>query len=236
MSQEKIIEKIRKLLAHANDNAAGSENERDVALKMAYKLIKKHNIDESKLRPNDARAETTINIEVCPWRRWVVSAIGSLFFCKTFVVRVKPQLMKAYFIGNEDNSITAAEMAAYVIKSITKEGGKRRRELYGDAKGEASKFETSFFNAAAIEVASRCSDIRNEAVEEEKKESATTGTALVLASFYDNEMAKNEKHVAEVMNITLKAAKTGKIETSNSRGLKMGTEYGKSIQLNKQLN
>ena len=40
--QSKIIDRVRKLLKMANDNAAGAKHERNNALRMAHKLIAKH--------------------------------------------------------------------------------------------------------------------------------------------------------------------------------------------------
>ena len=42
--EDKIIDKIAKLLAVANGNAAGGEHERDTAMRMATKLLIKHNL------------------------------------------------------------------------------------------------------------------------------------------------------------------------------------------------
>ena len=47
MAEEKVLEKIRKLLERANDERGSTENERELALRMATSMMAKYQLDMS---------------------------------------------------------------------------------------------------------------------------------------------------------------------------------------------
>jgi hypothetical protein len=91
MAEDKIFERIKKMLALANDLAA-SEGERENALRMAYNTMAKYNLDMAAVEAHGKKAEEQrINFQNDSWSwlwaRQVNQIIGRLFFCKYYYGR-----------------------------------------------------------------------------------------------------------------------------------------------------
>jgi hypothetical protein len=226
---DKVISKIQKLLSMANDDAIGGEHERDTAMKMALNLLAKHNLSMSDLETDKEEREVdTLEQYTCPWRRQVANAIAQMYFTAFFSTKINgKQKLKFNFIGLQSNCQTAKSMTEYVIKSLTKEVVKLRKEL-----NESASFETSFFNGAAIKIVERCRKLREEAELESK--GASSGTAMVLASLYDQEKTANNKYIQDEMNIKL-TMKSSRLANHNTSGFNAGKEFGSNLNLSKQL-
>lgn len=83
--REKVLGRVRKMMALANDKAA-SDGERDNALRMAYNTLAKHNLSMAEAEAAGAKSEEprergfTMSRDQ-PWCRTVAHAIANLFFC-----------------------------------------------------------------------------------------------------------------------------------------------------------
>lgn len=232
--EDKIIEKIAKLMAVANGTAAGGEHERDTALRMATKLLIKHNlsmVDIVGKTKAEARNSTEAEHYTDPWRRVCAGAIARLYFCGFFTTKINGKQKLMYtFIGLQSNIETAHDMANYVIKSIDREAKRLRK-----AQGQPASFETSFMNAAAGRISARCDALRAEAeAETQAEQAANAGNALVLANYYDSEKLANDEYVAFTMNIKLKS-KPNRLTNLNNDGYAKGHKFGGDLSLNNQL-
>ena len=228
-NNDKIISKVQKLLSMANGDAAGGEHERDTAMKMALNLLAKHNLSMSDLETDKEERELdTIEQYTCPWRRQVAHAISNMYFTSFFSTKIQgKQKLKFSFIGLQSNCQTAKSMTDYVIKSLTKEVIKLRKEL-----NENAAFETSFFNGAALKIVERCRKLREEAELESK--GTSSGTSMVLASLYDQEKEANEKYIQDEIHIKL-TKKSARLSNLNTNGFNAGKEFGNNLNLSKQL-
>lgn len=236
---QKIKDKIQKLLNLANGNAAGGEHERDTAMKMALKLLAKHNLDMANF-VQDQKQEDRVSVQdtqyAYPWMRTVANALAEMYFCKFFSTAI-PQYKRIYtFVGKESNVEMAKEMTRYVIKSIQREAARERK-----ARNEREPFENSFLNAAGVTLANRCYAIKQEEIngqereaEEARKGAPQTGTALVLSTVYKEEESKNALFIVEKMGVKLKMGKSNMRSTSND-GRAAGAAYAKTINLGRQL-
>lgn len=85
---EKILDKVRKLLAKADVKSGATESEMESALKMAQKLMIKHNIEEGHLimSPSDIGSERVENAykhgEAKLWIWDLLCVIGEGYSCK----------------------------------------------------------------------------------------------------------------------------------------------------------
>lgn len=226
--EDKIVARVKKLINLANGTAAGGEHERETAMKMALNILAKHNLSMADLVQEEK--ETRVNEDIfhytCPWLRVVANAMAELFFCKFFFTKVPgKQKYRFTFVGLESNVQTAKEMTNYVIKSIRKGGAQVLKDL-------GPKAETSFVNAAAKTVSYRCQVLRQEA--EAESAAKPTGTSLVLASLYEQELKSNEQFIEAQLGIKLT---TGKASMSNkhAQGSRLGHEYGNNINLDRQI-
>lgn len=228
MNTDKIIDKVRKLINLAN-NAGASEGERDNATRMAHALLAKHNLDMSVLEAETGtvasdRKHDISKFQSSPWRRTVAHAMANLFFCEYAYMKGTNQHI---FVGRKDNIITAQEMTMFVMKAIAKAGSAYGRENGGN------KHRNNFLRGAADKVSARAWDIKRASQKQESTPSGT-GTALVLADVYDTEKQKNNDLLNELFGRPTKGRSQRRRNVDWDAYTK-GSQYGDSIQLNKQL-
>lgn len=130
MSDAKILEKVRKLLAMANHENA-NEHERDTAMRQAHALLTKHGLDmvsvENHVKEKiDPRGEYTHEDWSIAWTRGVRASIAKLFMCQYYYGdKINGTRQLHHFVGRESNATTAEYMSVFVVGSILKEGRKR---------------------------------------------------------------------------------------------------------------
>lgn len=234
-NQDKIISRIQKMLAIANDKAVGNEHERETAMSQVLNLLAKHNISMSEVQSNEEKEDRDI-LEIaeefpCPWRRTLAHAIAALYFCRFFFQKIDgKQKYKFTFVGLESNVITAKEMTQYLIKSVYKESIRLRKE-----KNESVAYETTFRNTAAERIAERCQILREEAEKDIQAEQPVSGsTALTLSSLYKQESEANENYIKTILNIDI-TIKKNLPQFKSRAGIKDGYQYGDKVNLNKQI-
>lgn len=231
--KQRILERVRKMLALAND-AAASEGERDNAIRMAHATLAKYNLHLSEVaalktkkgeRPSlDPRVEKSATDYGYPWARQAAQAIARLYFCEYFFLRTRQTDKVIHvFIGSEANSIVANEMARYVIKSILSEAGRRMRNA-----SETWAWHTSFCKGASYALYYRCEDLRNAST----RTASAPGTALMLVDVYTAEQSANRAYLA--LHHNLVQAKDRQ-RAPTARGYESGREYGNNINLSAQL-
>jgi hypothetical protein len=229
---DKIISRVRKMLALAGD-AAASEGERDNALRMAHNILAKHNLSMAEIEATTGEAGEARGSETCetrnqPWARKASSAIGSMLFCSYFFSKSsRAGKVTHNFVGREGNAKTAAELAAFVVNSIMSEANKKWK-----LQADPGPWWTSFCKGAADSVWARCEEIRLTA-ERASSAEASTGTSLVLASLYASELAANKAFIAESMGLKLVSSKPRQKRVGD--GYSAGRTFGNGISLNTQI-
>jgi hypothetical protein len=250
MTEEKTIDKIRKLLKFANDER-GNQTERDTALRQAYKLLSKHNLtlpDVAEGGDEELRVRESVELSVYPWARIITNSLARLFFCAHYFQRShKGKNATHYFVGKQANAITASEMSAYVVKSVFKE---LRARFGSDTSPEARSFAMGVADTIVHRVAELRSQAEQEQADEQAQEAAAmalqgdaldeavggptgTGTALVLANVYASEAKANDAWIAEnVGGLQYGADRTKAVGGSAYRA---GRKHGEGISLQGQL-
>lgn len=227
VSEDRIIDRIKKMLTLANDQAA-TEGERDNALRMAYATMAKHNIDMGRVESHGA--EKRMNFDNAGWSMiWachIHNIIADLFFCKYYRGRkINGTKLEHHFVGKESNAVTAAYMATFVVTSILKEG---RSNGWHNLSSEMRSFGLGAVN----KLAERVREIKRS--EEQKQESSSAGTALVLASVYKTERDANLAFLKDECGINLKPGGRGR-GASNEQAFRQGQDFGGRINLNAQV-
>jgi len=234
---EQILKKVQKLLKLAN-NAGAAEGERDNALRMAHKFLAKHNLDMSDIESankddkrkttGEAREENVATFYGRPWARNVCSTVARLFFCYyLYTSHKKATGVRHYFIGRKSNTITAALMAEFIVKSIIREGNRQKRTEH-----QGNAWLRTFCWGAAGRIGERVDSLIKS--QDESQKDAQPGTALVLASYYQTERKANEVMVAGLYP-TLGKGRGGKGHQGGD-AYSRGRSYGGSVSLNTQLN
>lgn len=233
MSQDRIIERVRKMLALAND-AAATQGERDNALRMAYATLAKHNLDLADVgssQPQEKREEQSARMSVYPWARGIAHSIAGLFFCEYYFSRAAGKTAHHYFVGRTSNAITASEMSQYILDNVFKE---LRKRFGSDTNPEARAFATGVETA----LRRRCRELREAATNADAPSTAAgvtgaTGGALVLADLYKTEQDANKAWIADNVGGLKTAADRTKAVGYAAHAA--GVAHGKTISLAAQI-
>lgn len=229
----KILSRIKKLLALAND-AGATDGERDNAMRMAHNTLAKYNLTLSEAEKSGTVTEEARLIEGAKvvgytWARHVAMGLATLFFCDMCYVRNCARYHTIYFVGRASNVYTAKAMLAYLYASITREAVQRSKlqTIVG-----AGAYQRNFAKGSARTIYARCEALRREAESESRRETASTSTALVLASVYAQEAAANAAFLAAQ---DMKIKETKNREKPPGAGFNAGVEHGRSVSLNRQI-
>lgn len=223
MSTEKIIDRVKKMLALGNNEGA-TEAERETALRMAYNLLAKHNLTMSDL-PSDqieAREKTCVTLSADKWARNVANSAAELFFCSYHYQRTNTSGKDHhFFVGKQSNVVTAQHVAEYLIRSIKKEATKRYQS------------PTSPYGRSFCVGAMRAIHTRVQAMVKDEVESAP-GTALVLANLHASERIENDKWLV-AQGTTVVEGKSRADNSLRAGAFYDGKDYGSKVSLNQQV-
>lgn len=148
--QEKIIEKIRKLLSLAENNPNPSEAESAMLkaqkLLLQYKIEMKEIKDTKKVKIIEAVTNCSANT---PWARALGGIISDNFRCMFFLGRISKRDRKVVFLGEEDDAIVAQSMYDYAFTWVNKNSSKyatNMRNKYGIVKGVKQDYILGFLS------------------------------------------------------------------------------------------
>lgn len=221
--QDKVIEKIRKLLAMADDTA--SPNEALIAARRARKLMDKHQISREDIEEDEINSqflESVAEKETTQRKKWllyIAMAVGQLNDCTSVVTR-RPQV-KYKFRGFKADAIVAKMTMDYLVKAC-------ERQLNESQCVGAS--ERNFFRIGfSEEIYERAVEIK---AEREKNFVSETGTALVPLK---EKMVKEyfEKHFGKLRNI--KTNRQRPPRDSEVDAYTQGQQAGRNTGLEKQV-
>jgi hypothetical protein len=123
---EKILERVRKLLAMANDER-GNEGERDNALRMANNLMAKYQLDMADI-PTEVRERDDpigrfdVDGWYIPWCNMIRGSVARLFSCKYLQGgKINATRGRHIFIGRASNATTAMLMSDWIVKEALRE-------------------------------------------------------------------------------------------------------------------
>jgi hypothetical protein len=241
--ENKILARVKKMLALGND-AAATEAERETALRMAYNLLAKHNLEVSDVpgdANNEAREEQSFTMCGDVYIRNICHSMAELFFCGYFFIRQGAGKDSHHFIGRQSNVVTARYMAEYIVKSVRKEAAKRFRTA-------TTPEGRSFGVGATRSIAQRVRELKAADVEKaDIPETATAtndvplkmvggvpGSALALAKFEEAETKANDAFYATIYSKPVKETKE-RASTIQSGAYREGKEFGNKVNLSQQV-
>ena len=210
MDQNKLIERIKKLLALSSNNP--NPHEAKVALKRAQKLLADNDMSmESVAEVENEEVGESKGKNVQKWNRIVYQAITELYQCE-YLVDYNPPA-RHVVIGTLANRTTALLIIDYVLKAIRTE-----------SKGKTA----SFRNGAALGVAQSCQTILEN--EKKNKEVVIPGTGLVASDIRLVRHSANEKY----LNDEYDGLTTGRRSTTYYD--RSGLDFGSKLSVNPQIN
>lgn len=156
---EKVIAKINKLLALADQERNPSENEAIQASLQVQKLLAKYNLSMADVtgERKEEDVEQTI-ADVGAGKKWkfsLATAIANNFACKCFFVG-RTQVV---FYGYKADIVAARRVFVYLFKvgdKLANQYAKREREMYGFADGIYNSFCKGFVAGIRKELEKQC--------------------------------------------------------------------------------
>lgn len=240
-AQDKIIDKIRKLLALAE--RGGTEAEAELAMAKVQELLTEHNLEIDAVRGKEEVTMTREYKEYAwnqSWIREVYSGVSRLYFCKFYYTPNGTTNQWCYLIGEPVNIQTAQYVIDVVIATgqrLAKQHATQAREEFlewctenerKDATGVAISASNNFKKGFATRINQRCWELRSKAMQK-KDTTRAPGNQLVVADFYK----KNEIAIAGYMDqIGLKLGRgAGMGGATNNSSFDAGGRAANSVNL-----
>lgn len=227
MPEEKVLEKIRKLLERANDERGSTEGERETAMRMATSLMAKYQLDmadipQAQREKDDPLGRFDGEGWYLKWCQMIRNSVAKLFDCRYVNMgKINATRGRYCYIGRASNATTAMLMADWIVKDALREadraGGHRL-----SAQGR------SFGFGFAERLNARIALMRAEAAEEIKM---STGRDLVLMR--TNFAAENEDWCAK--NMKLKPGKAIMTRNLHEGAMNAGRAAADKVNLSKQI-
>ncbi len=153
MTREMAIDKIRKILALAENNP--SKNEAISAALMAQKLMAKYNILETEIQQevtdnNIESLQVVVSGKVQKWRLYLAQVVAKNFRCKVYL-----RGQDVVFFGYKKDADICKEVFLSIYRIGVKLSDKAKREArskYGTAKGIRNSFCIGFVDGIKSEL------------------------------------------------------------------------------------
>ena len=185
---DKLIDKLRKLQAKANDPNISEAEAMLYAGKVA-ELLQQHNLSESSLNVAEQDQNITENEfknskSVLPWAREVAQGVAALYFCRIYYYA--RQDGRIVFVGKPHNVEIAKSMCECLMKTINRLSKEYAHANRYSGEGEG-KMRRQFENGAGRRVMQRLFDLRREQTREKPLRSATSNPSNLPALYEDED-------------------------------------------------
>ena len=223
-----ILRKIRALLARADEARNDNANEREIALRQAESLMRRHAIDSSELDMDDAAiGEDQFDINSSRWRVEIAWGIAELYGCKAIRSR-RAGKMFMRVIGQATDRAVAMNVTRWLWDSIDREA----RRYAGDRSDRHA-----FRVGAAVSIRRNAHSLQRE-----RKQAAdaarqtmpgSTGNALVIANYFDTQLARAHEFTHKHYNV--KPIGGGMSYSGSANSYFDGRDYADGLNLNRQV-
>ena len=230
---EKLLSKIKNLLARADQARNDNENEREIALRQAESLMAKHAIshldlsNEAQRQTVGALTDTTVARRTRElWPLHIMHNLCPLYRCRL----VKLGGNRVHLFGHRTNIDIMLSMSDYCVKSIRREMSTAYNAQPG-FKSNRRRFNTSFGNGASVGIKRQVSQMiaqrdRGDIPEIQKS------SALIVVDQYKHQQLQVNNQLGKAYPRLRKG--TGSRST-NAAGYHAGKRYGSSMNLGGQL-
>jgi len=202
---ERLINKIKKMFELAN-NAGATEGEADNAMRMANKLLEKHNLSMLDLHTEEGVGIKFESGQTSPWIRTVYNAVSKVYGCSYFY---SPHQKCNYIVGTESDRISASFIIGQLIEDIKRAG-----------KGHGADFK----NGASLVLAEKCGII----IQERALSNLTTETGIALVEVYKQKVNLAREHMDENLNL-------GRGRSTTMSSSQAGRNFGRGLSTNARM-
>lgn len=201
MNNDKIIDRIKKLFALASNNS--NENEANVAMNQARKMLDRHNLSKNDLVNDNSVGVIIEDNTNMPYIRIIYNYVSMLYDCQYITLSLGSRKAKHAIIGLESNRVTSSIVSNFIIDEIKK---------HSIGKGNGYR------NSASIAIKERIEKIINERMN--SNEEIVPGSGLMPFDIYEQNKINNDDFIKSRFNTVL--AKT--IARANNEGKKLGNK------------
>lgn len=200
-----VIEKVKKLLALASNNA--NENEAASATSKAMELLAAYNLDMAmvgKTAKGSQRRDNKLKGGLYGWQRDLWKAVAELNFCMHWSIKglSRGSTYEHRILGREENVISAQLMAEYLQGAVERLAREYSKTAYPGA-SIFIKEMIAYREGMAQRLTERLNQLRRDRLREDEERQAAAranaptgnGTDLVLASVIDDEVDLNYDHL-----------------------------------------
>lgn len=212
---DKIKDKIRKLLAKA-DNTACTVEEAKAFNDKAFELMAQYNLDRAMLKEKEdsiLRTHMTLTVQVRPWSAAVLHALCKLYYCKWYYNR-QGRSDIVTILGEEQNVAVTHALAVMILRAV-----QQQARVTGGGR--------SFMTGAGHEIYTRAEEL----ILENKKTMDKVNAREQMNALVVVEDAGNEDYMRELTGGRIKKAKKSKPKVNNSAAYGAGREFGSSLPL-----
>ena len=213
---EKIIDRIKKLFALANNNA--NQHERQVALEHAGRLMDEYNIEQHHLQeksPEPVNQATSL-----PDLKFVgilIMGVAKLNHCWPYVRRNAFGENEIFLVGTPENISVTLSTMEWLISTIRREADSRS--------WSCSRERAAFMFGMAAELQLRCKDMM-----QAEKHKPTTGTELVVIR---NKLETQNQKLCKEIGLRMREGKAR--GTTYTGAYNQGKVTGRGVNLGKQI-
>lgn len=216
---DKIKERIRKLLAKA-DNTACTVEEAKAFNDKAFELMAQYNLDRSSVE--EAQRETirthkTLTVLIRPWSTAVMQGLTHLYYCKWYYRAISQRSHEVTIIGEENNVAICHAIAVMVLRAVQQES-------------RSTGLGRSFMTGAGYEIVKRCMEMRPI-----NQIAVPTGQSKALMVLADDETRGNQQYMEEVLGAHPEKARASKARVNSAGGYEAGKHYGSTLPLRNNL-
>ena len=233
-AREKLLDRIRKILALSQNN--NSEKEAESAWKRVQSMLAEHNMvmEDLEETPDDMSCEMAIELDSHDWIRGLAYQVSALYFCVQFYAEPhdRPGKDRHFIAGEKHNVAVARLMFDYIRKTIERLADEAEKKA--PLKGR-DKYRESFIYACTMRITARIA----ERIAEARKGNAKNwhGENLpVLASEYDRKLLEAKSFLDQQFGFS------DKVETRDlqgvirdQRGMQDGRKAGDNVGLETQV-
>lgn len=233
MSEDRIRDKVRALLAKTKPGSGCTEEEAATAMSLAMAMMQRHGINVS--LDDDAEASApgwgpkTERENYMKWHLELAGAASLLYSCKHFIWTCEDGY-KFQFVGRPDNTDAAHTTFLWLVEQV--EALYKEHLPPGLSKALRAELRRTFKYACALRIRGRAWQLLERMVTDDKLAIASTGsTALVVKTHHEqlhNEADNLIKERPNTKTLAIRPAKSGV-------GTAMGFRAGDRVQLNQQV-
>lgn len=190
MAEDKIIDRIAKLLELADPTRGGTKAERELATQRAHEMMLKYNIEQSEVSGRSAKSDVNESTEeirgaTSEWKKDLIILLGEVLFVKGFYSKRSKFTWKVTLIGRPENIAFVQTLCKYLIPQLEAEALASFKEASQWEEIKPRSFRRAFYQSATYVIRARLEDQR-------EKQAGEPGTDLIR-----NEDAANLRYMAE---------------------------------------